>query len=93
MTPDRPLRVGHVYLRREDQEAAIYDPQTGQLHRLNATALAIWELCDGSTEVSEMVSAVSELTGISLDHALSDISTTIEHLHRLGLLVTAQLEE
>jgi PqqD family protein of HPr-rel-A system len=60
----RPVRRPDVWLRQSDDENVIYDPLTSEVHMLNATALAIWVLCDGQTTVDEMVQAVCELSGL-----------------------------
>jgi hypothetical protein len=57
---------------------------------LNATALAIWELCDGHTNIEEMALAISELTNIEIDQANRDIATTLTTLEVLGLVSYAE---
>jgi hypothetical protein len=43
-----PRRRSHVEERRAGEDLVLYDPAGGRLHVLNATAAAIWRLCDGS---------------------------------------------
>jgi hypothetical protein len=43
-----PRRRSHVEERRAGEDLVLYDPAGGRLHVLNATAAAIWNLCDGS---------------------------------------------
>ncbi len=81
-----PRRVGQVWVRREDDEAAIYDPMSGSLHRLNPSALAIWELCDGRTSIAEMGTALAEVTNMPEQQATADIARTVNELQDLGLL-------
>jgi pyrroloquinoline quinone biosynthesis protein D len=53
---------------------------------LNETALAIWDLCDGSTTVAEMVVAVVELTGIDADQVTADVVRVVDEYTRLGIV-------
>jgi len=43
-----PRRRPHLEERRAGDDLVLYDPAGGRLHVLNATAAAIWHLCDGS---------------------------------------------
>ena len=81
-----PRRVGQVWVRRESDEAAIWDPDTQTLHRLNPSALAIWELCDGDTTEEEIVGAVVEVTDASLSQATEDVRSTLATLRAAGLV-------
>ena len=83
----RPRRVGEVWVRRESEDAAIYDPATGALHRLNPSALAIWELCDGATTVEEMASAAAELTSESVTRVAADIEAVLQKLSNIGIVL------
>ena len=82
----RPKQVGEVWVRRESDQAAIYDPAAGALHRLNPSALAIWELCDGETTIEEMAAAVAELTSMQRSSAQHDVEAAIRKLAALGLV-------
>ena len=80
----RPTRRGETVSRGE--ETVVYNVETGGLHALNPSALAIWELCDGETTGAEMAEAVTELAGLDPRAAQSDVSSTLEQLHDLGLI-------
>jgi PqqD family protein of HPr-rel-A system len=67
-------------------ENALYDPQTGSLHLLNDTALAIWHLCDGSTEPGEMVIAICEVSGLHPDIVAEDVRRILGEFDEVGLL-------
>ena len=89
-TPDwnslTPRKVGEVWVRREGDRTAIYDPKTGLLYVLNASALALWELCDGGTTAPEMAEALSELTGLATETTLEEVIATLETLWDRGLV-------
>jgi len=82
----KPVRNGQAWVRRGSEDTAIYNPETGVLHLLNPSALAIWELCDGETTVEEMAAAIDELTGVGLDAAESGVSAALEQLAEAGLV-------
>lgn len=88
MTEMPPRRRGHRWIPGDGGEITIYVPETDSLHVLNATAFAIWELCDGETDVEEMAAAVSDATGLPADVARSEVSAALELLGRAGLIET-----
>ena len=82
----RPARIGQVWTRPEGDETAIFEPSSQRLIRLNPTARAIWELCDGETEVDEVVDALVELTGRLRAEVTAEVEGTLERLRNLGLI-------
>jgi len=53
---------------------------------LNPTALALWELCDGSTSIEEMVSAVAELFALPTGQARRDVETALLQMLETGAI-------
>lgn len=53
---------------------------------LNDTAMALWELCDGTTSIHEMVEAVCELFAIPADQATLDVDRALDQMRSAGLL-------
>lgn len=84
--PAKPLRLGSVWRATDDGMTTIYQPDSDSLHALNDTALAIWELCDGETTVDEMALAIAKLTGLPIEAATRDVTTTVNALRDLGLV-------
>jgi pyrroloquinoline quinone biosynthesis protein D len=82
----RPLRRSDVWIRQAGQENAIYDPREQSVHLLNATALAIWQLCDGQTTVEEMVRAICDLCGMHRDIVVEDVDRVLTEFGRAGLI-------
>lgn len=60
------------------------DPSGRAVARLNESALAIWDLCDGQTTVDEMIDAVVELTGGSTESVREGVQRTLREFARLG---------
>lgn len=83
---DLPKKRGEVWVRRDADETAVFDPSTGRLFALNASALALWELCDGKTTPIEMADAVSELTDLTIDAAEQEVATTLGRLLEQNLI-------
>jgi PqqD family protein of HPr-rel-A system len=81
-----PTRHGQAWVRRGSEDTAVFNPDTGTLHALNVSALAIWELCDGSTSGEEMAGAVAELTGLPFENAAGDVRIALDELERQGLI-------
>lgn len=75
-----PSKLGEVWVRREGDQTAVFDSTSGRLLRLNDYAMALWELCDGATTAAEMAEALSELTGLTPDDTLREVTETLETL-------------
>lgn len=86
MSELRPSRVGEVWIRREGDETAVFNRSSGHLIHLNPTALAIWEMCDGETDVTEIVDAIVELTGRQRSTVMTEVESTVESLEGLDLI-------
>ena len=82
----RPKQRDNLLVRKAGDEIAVYDPATGTLVQLNATAFAIWQACDGKTAVDEIVDALAELTGLDVEILSHEVEVTVDDLTRRGLL-------
>ncbi len=69
-------------------ELVVYDCQSQQAHRLNATAAFVWRHCDGQHSIAELVELVAtEFTAAASDAA---VRLAIELLQQAGLLENTQ---
>jgi hypothetical protein len=84
---DRPARRNGVLLIGDGHDSYLVAPR-GDRHRINATARAIWELCDGSTQIDEMADAICQVFPIEREMAVADVSLALETFGRLELLET-----
>ena len=82
----KPTRKSEVWLRQADTENAVYDPGTSTVHLLNATAMAIWVLCDGDTDPDEMVDAICELSGLPRDVVVEDVRRILLQFEEADIL-------
>ncbi len=80
-----PRRHGQAWVRRGSDDTAVFNPDSGKLHLLNPSALAIWELCDGATTGQEMADAIAELTTLDPEAAAADVAAALEQLTEEGL--------
>lgn len=82
----RPRRKSGLFLRQAKGENAVYDPATGSVHLLNATAWAIWDLCDGGTDPQEMIDAICEVSRMHRDLVSEDVQRVLGEFDEAGLL-------
>ncbi len=84
----RPARCEDWISRELDGEAIFYDIATDTTCRLNETALLIWQLCDGSTSVRNIVASLVSEYDVSKSEARADVRETLSQLHSVGLIST-----
>jgi Coenzyme PQQ synthesis protein D (PqqD) len=86
----RPLRREGAAAVELDDNMALYDDVGQLLIMLNSSASVIWECCDGTMTVDDMV---RELTATHPDDAAvigEDVRQTVRKLLELGLVVDAE---
>lgn len=81
-----PAHVEGVSLHREGSRAVLRDESGTDLCLLNDTAAALWESCDGSTTVGEIVGAARELWRVPPDIADREIRSAFEALNAAGVI-------
>jgi hypothetical protein len=83
----RPTRAAHV---REyplgESEVLLFAEGRQVVHTLNASAWAVWDLCDGTRTVHEIGAELSALVGRPIEDLIPDVQTTVQRLGTLGLL-------
>jgi hypothetical protein len=80
----RPARARDLRLGVEAEENVLVDLEGHQRFALNDTALALWDLCDGSHTVDEMVAAIVALFHADADSVRRDVDRAIGRLHEAG---------
>jgi pyrroloquinoline quinone biosynthesis protein D len=66
---DDDLGDGHIVL----------DPRSGEYFRLEGTAAAVWEMCDGRHTEEAIVAEVAERFGAPAAQVRSDVAAFLEH--------------
>ena len=84
--PDHPRRREDVVVDITSDDGRVLRTPDGNAVVLNATAYALWELCDGRTDPEEMAAGVMALFGLDETTARHDVVITLEALGDAGLL-------
>jgi Coenzyme PQQ synthesis protein D (PqqD) len=72
-----------------DDDLALYDDVGWLLILLNASAAAVWRLCDGATSVDDIVRTCAEAKREDASVIAGDVRRTLSKLAELGLVVDA----
>jgi hypothetical protein len=86
MTSDPPCRHTDFEVEIREDQAQLTNLSSGVTHILNASAFAIWELCDGETDVTSMAEALAEITPMDHAEAEDQVRLTIRLLKEKGLV-------
>ncbi len=79
--PDAVLRE------RDEHGGLLFNPDTGEVRVVNPTGLLLWELCDGTHEVEDLVGALAEeFREVPADEIRHDVTAFTEDLLGSGLL-------
>jgi hypothetical protein len=81
-----PLRADVTQVRRDGELVEVVVERSHDAFRLNDTAFALWELCDGATTVREMTEAVRVLFAGSDAELAEDVRDAVAHLAEAGLI-------
>ena len=87
MQPDwRPRVKTDLLAEVVEDDLVVLVPETDQVHLLNATAAAIYELCDGTRSAGQIAAELRHLVGNPPDEIERDVSRALEELVEKGLL-------
>ncbi|MGH2791280.1 MAG: PqqD family protein [Actinomycetota bacterium] len=82
----RPVRRSDIWLDQSGENNVALNPETGSVHTLNATATAIWQLCDGETTPEEMIEVVCALSQLQREVIVEDIDRILHDFDESGIL-------
>ena len=82
-----PRRRADLVWQELDGEAVLYDPDNGFTHRMNATAVRVWEACDGKSTSLQVAGALVSQFDVTLEQAQLDVEQLIAAFARAGLFV------
>jgi PqqD family protein of HPr-rel-A system len=83
----RPRRAPDIVTSEVLDELVAYAPASSQAVSLNASARAIWELCDGTRTVDEICAELSEEAGVTAEALRGDVTDALARFRELGLVV------
>lgn len=82
----RPIRRQDLEPIKRPDGQALFDPATRAVHALDATSMAIWEACDGTTTIEELAAAVAELGNIETSESARIVEVALAELSAAGLI-------
>jgi hypothetical protein len=85
-----PRRREDVHLYDEQLCSFLVIPGRAVAHELNPTARAVWELCDGTTTVEELIDAIRQVFSVEREVALADVTAIVRQLEKAGLVQWAE---
>ena len=88
----RPFRNPKILLRQEGEQGMAIDTDAESVHVLNATAVAIWVLCDGETTPSEMVTAICDLSKLPWEVVQEDVLSILGRFEDANLITWQDAE-
>jgi hypothetical protein len=82
-----PVRNQDIISMRQDQETVLYSrSQQMDLLKLNPMAGRIWEMCDGSHRVGDMIRSIGNRFDVVTSECTRDVLFTIANFQQRGLL-------
>ncbi len=85
-----PCRCHGIVHQILDGEAVLYDRQSGRTHRMNQTALWIWQACDGRSTTRQLAERLTLAYDVPVDRALDDIEQSIAAFAQTDLVTAAE---
>lgn len=85
----RPVRREGASAVGLDDNLALYDDVGQLLILLNSSAATVWELCDGTRTLDQVIGALTEAHPVEARVIVEDVRQTVRKLAELGLLSEA----
>jgi len=82
----KPLRRHDLSVSESEGVFHVVDQSGTPLFRLNDTARALWDVCDGETSIDEIISAAGQLFAAPTPVLRADVIQGIEEFYAMGLL-------
>ena len=86
----KPQRRHDLSVHESEGAFHVVDPGGTPLFRLNDTARALWDVCDGETSIDEMIDAAGQLFAAPSPVLRADVISAIEEFYAMGLLEAEQ---
>jgi hypothetical protein len=77
-----PARAPHVLARAggDSETTILLNPETGEYYTLEGVGVRVWELCDGSRGVSDVVAVICEEFDAPAETVEADVIALLEEL-------------
>jgi hypothetical protein len=86
----KPRQAAGVVTSEVLDELVAYAPSSSQAFSMNASARAIWELCDGTRSIEDLCQELAEAAGARPEDLRADVQSAVDHMGELGLLTNAE---
>lgn len=73
-------------MERVDGTLVLINSTSGLTHHLNETAAAVWEACDGSTSVDDLVERMVSRFDVDAATARHDVAAVLRRFQEVGLI-------
>lgn len=68
-----------------DDEVVLFDDASGKTYRLNQTALAVWQQCDGTVAIRDIAKQLTQQFEVELETALDHVEQLVAMFAEAGL--------
>lgn len=82
-----PIRRKDLIVHELDGEALVYDRFLTNTHRLNSTALYIWQQCDGRHNLRDIAKRLSEVYEVTMEDAREHVDRMVNEFSARRLLL------
>lgn len=87
-----PRRVEGIVVRPLGTRLVLYHPGSREVSVLNATAAAVWAMCDGCTSLAEAAARIRERFRVPVERDVArDVTAVTRTLTERGLLHTSSM--
>jgi hypothetical protein len=88
MIDARPVRIERVLAQRSGETLILLNPHSGKYYTLDEIGTRVWEMCDGSRSVPDLVCAIHDEYDASPEDIHRDVMDLLDELARETLLAT-----
>lgn len=87
-TDSRPCRNGQILVKRGAEDSILLNPLTGHYYTLEQVGGRVWELCDGTRMVSEIITVIVEEFDAPIATVTADVIDLLQDLANEHLVNT-----
>ena len=81
-----PVKNPDIVVRKEEKEALLFNPADGNILCINGTGITIWDMCDGSRGMKDIVGEITGKYEVSGEKAEKDCFTYLKKLEESGFI-------
>jgi len=82
----KPMRNLNYRLEFVDGEAMLFDPKGTKILYLNSSASVVWQLCDGTRTIGEIIMLLQDAYPEAKDEILLDVNNTLKEFKENGCI-------